>query len=196
MQPSVSSKIQLAISQTIGKNSEFPRFVFANELIKFGLNTREEWITYAKMIVLNPKNKLGRILILLRKKKESLVSPAIIVARGVGSSLSESYIQPHTENKNCEYEKLSLIKGTASLIKFNKNGSPYDSIQITKKLISINPGEIHSVVFESPLVVLYEIKKVRPGLPKLFVKNSLPEDSPDVPDLLQRWHEFIKTKSI
>lgn len=174
---------------------EFPRAIFANELIKLGLATQDEWIGYAKKIVLNPKNILGRILILLRKKKEDLVSPALIIARGFGSKLRESYIQPHVENENCEYEKLKLISGVSSLIKFDKEGLPKKSIRLTKKLISIKPGEIHTVIFESPLVVLYEIKKVKPGLPKLFIKNSLPEGDPNVSSELKKWHEFAKTKS-
>lgn len=185
-----SDKIKRVVDEVTKNGLEFPRAVFAIQLVELGLKTTDEWIEYAKKVVLDPKNYVGRTLILLRAKKEMLQSPAILVARGRGGNLPESYLQPHIENKNCKYEKLSLLEGKAILIKLDMQGSLLEALPISKKIIEIKPGEVHTVIFDSPLVVLYEVKKVIPGLDKIFIPNSVPEGDPRVPQLLEEWHHF------
>lgn len=190
MAENVSDHIDKIVAQLTENGTKFPRAVFANDLAKMGLTTSNEWIEYAKRVVTDPRNLEGRTLVLLRAKKEMLVSPCILVARGKGGNLSESYVQPHTENTNCKYEKLALIEGKASLIKLDKQGELLEANPIVEKIAIINPGEIHTVVFESSIVVLFEEKMVIPGLDKIFVPGSQPEGSAEVPALLEKWHNY------
>lgn len=190
MDLSYQKRIDKAIAEVTKNGTEFPRSIFSDQLIKMGLVGIDEWIDYAKGVIMNPKNVVGRTLVLLREDVKAYISPCFIVARGSGGSLSESYVQPHIENEKCEYEKLSLRIGKATLIKFTSNGELSESIPISKKIIEVKPGEIHSILFESPFVVLFEEKKVVPNLSKTFVSIFPREGDTNTADLLKSWHQF------
>ena len=185
-----SKAIERVVAEVTKNGEEFPRAVFVNQLVEMGLVTSTDWIEYAKKVVLDPKNHEGRTLVLLRAKKEMQRSPCILVARGRGGHLPESYVQPHTEHSKCTYEKLALIEGNASLIKLDMQGNILTATPIIEKIIEIDPGEVHTIVFESPIVVLFEEKEVRPGLEKIFISNSVPEGDPRIPHILAKWHDF------
>lgn len=185
--------INKVVAKVTKNGTEFPRSIFSDQLINMGLSNTNEWIDYAKGVVMDPKNVEGRTLILLREDKEAHISPCYIVARGRGGDLPESYVQPHIENNKCEYEKLSLHSGKATLIKFTLNEELSEAIPISKEIVEVKPGEMHTILFDSPFVVLFEEKKVVPNLNKTFISSFPREGEYGTLDLLQSWHKFADT---
>lgn len=190
MDISYQKRIDKIVSVVTKNGTEFPRSIFSDQLVKMGLVTVDEWIDYAKGVIMNSKNVEGRTLILLREDKKAHISPCFIVARGCGGSLPESYVQPHIENDECEYEKLSSHIGKATLIKFTSSGELSESIQINKEIVEVKAGEMHTILFYSPFVVLFEEKKVVPNLSKTYVSIFPREGDVNTSTLLRSWHEF------
>ncbi len=183
-------RIDKVVTEITKNGTEFPRSIFSDQLVKMGLTTVGEWIDYAKGVIMNSKNVEGRTLILLREDKKAHISPCFIVARGHGGILSESYVQPHIENDKCEYEKLSIHTGKATLIKFTLSGELSESIPIDKETIEVKPGEMHTIIFDSPFAVIFEEKKVVPNLSKTYVSIFPREGEAITSSLLLLWHEF------
>lgn len=190
MNVSYQKRIDRVVAEVTKNGTKFPRSIFSDQLVKMGLVNTDEWIDYAKGVIMSPKNVEGRTLVLLLEDKESHISPCFIIARGRGGSLSESYVQPHIENDKCEYEKLTLKIGKATLIKFKSDGELSEAIPIGKNKIEVKPGEMHSILFDSPFVVLCEEKKVIPNVNKTYSSIFPREGDEGTVDLLQSWHQF------
>jgi hypothetical protein len=189
-QPKLSQEDHLRImnvaKDVVGvNNGEFPRATFFNNLIERGLDSVESHIEFAKIIA--AASPLGRTMVLYRTKEQGgEISPAIQVAKGRESGImSQSYVVPHAENSECKYESLSCLGGSATLVLFNENGRVQNFVKLGHEPVIIGPDVIHSILYESELVVLHEAK-YPPNLVKFSPTWAIPEDS-------DRKYEFLES---